>query len=214
MTSVITLLIACVALALSVVSLLATGTLAARTRAVRPHLAPSGTAELGEMSLTTLGSDVAELLSPYIDYTIPTDDGDADVRDMFLVDDGVILLVSSGCATCRYILSETRDLLIAERVRALVAAPSVERGREFFERDCDADGIKYQVDVHGERSRAMGVLDFPAAIIIRDGLIAKAYVTTMKEHIGKVLQMNEASDLTTQSEDPQQHVSISERQEI
>ena len=207
MTSVIALLVASVALVLSVVSLLATGTLAVRTRAVSPRRSPAGDSELGELSIATLGSDVAELLSPYIDYTIPTDDGDADVRDMFLVDDGVLLLVSSGCASCRRILSESRDVLMAEQVRALVVAPSVARGREFLEKDCDADGIKYQVDIHGERSHAMGVLDFPATVIIRDGMIAKAYVTTTPESIDKVLQVSKASDLSTQSENQHQDVS-------
>jgi hypothetical protein len=206
-TSVIALLVASVALVLSVVSLLATGTLAVRTRAVSPRRSPAGDSELGELSIATLGSDVAELLSPYIDYTIPTDDGDADVRDMFLVDDGVLLLVSSGCASCRRILSESRDVLMAEQVRALVVAPSVARGREFLEKDCDADGIKYQVDIHGERSHAMGVLDFPATVIIRDGMIAKAYVTTTPESIDKVLQVSKASDLSTQSENQHQDVS-------
>jgi hypothetical protein len=206
-TSVIALLVASVALVLSVVSLLATGTLAVRTRAVSPRRSPAGDSELGELSIATLGSDVAELLSPYIDYTIPTDDGDADVRDMFLVDDGVLLLVSSGCASCRRILSESRDVLMAEQVRALVVAPSVARGREFLEKDCDADGIKYQVDIHGERSHAMGVLDFPATVIIRDGMIAKAYVTTTPESIDKVLQVSKASNLSTQSENQHQDVS-------
>lgn len=207
MTSVIALLVASVALVLSVVSLLATGTLAVRTRAVSPRRSPAGDSELGELSIATLGSDVAELLSPYIDYTIPTDDGDADVRDMFLVDDGVLLLVSSGCASCRRILSESRDVLMAEQVRALVVAPSVARGREFLEKDCDADGVKYQVDIRGERSHAMGVLDFPATVIIRDGMIAKAYVTTTPESIDKVLQVSKASDLSTQSENQHQDVS-------
>ena len=146
-------------------------------RLAQPRAAPLQKTEAKEMTVSTLGQSVEEVLAPIIDYPVPTADGDVMLRDMFLVDDGLILLVSTICSTCRILLRESRDALAAAGVRTLAVAPTTERGREFVETDCQLKGVKYQVDVLGERARAMGVTDFPDTLLIRQGLIAKAYVT-------------------------------------
>ncbi|MDX6392115.1 MAG: hypothetical protein QOJ73_3178 [Streptosporangiaceae bacterium] len=177
MTATIAILIAIVALAISLISLIAVGTMAVKMRLAQPRAAPLQKTEAKEMTISTLGQSVEEVLAPIIDYPVPTADGDVMLRDMFLVDDGLILLVSTICSTCRILLRESRDALAAADVRVLAVAPTTERGREFVETDCQLEGVKYQVDVLGERARAMGVTDFPATLQIRQGLIAKAYVT-------------------------------------
>lgn len=183
MTADVAIVIAVIALALAVIGLLATGAMAMRLRVARPPAPASPPSPPGAMTIGTLGQPVGDLLAPLIDYTVPVPDGEAPVRDMYLVDDGLILLVSTGCATCRWLVHESRDLLAAAGVRALVAAPTIGRGREFMERDCGADGVRYQVDVAGERARALGVADFPAALQIAGGVVAKAYATVTPEQV-------------------------------
>jgi hypothetical protein len=177
LTATIAILIAIVALAISLISLVAVGTMAVKMRLAQPRAASLQKTEAKEMTVSTLGQSVEEVLAPIIDYPVPTADGDVMLRDMFLVDDGLILLVSTSCSTCRILLRESRDALAAAGVRTLAVAPTTERGREFVETDCQLKGVKYQVDVLGERARAMGVTDFPATLLIRQGLIVKAYVT-------------------------------------
>ena len=183
MTADVALVIAVVALAVAVVSILATGAMAVRLRVARPAAPASPPPPLAEMTVGTRGQPVGDLLAPLIDYAVPTPDGDAPVRDMFLVVDVLFLLVSTGCATCRHLVHESRDLLAAAGIRALVIAPTIARGQEFMERDCGAGGVRYQVDVAGQRARALGVADFPASLLIAGGALAKAYVTATPEQL-------------------------------
>ena len=97
MTATIAILIAIVALAISLISLIAVGTMAVKLRLAQPRAAPLQKTEAKEMTVSTLGQPVEEILAPIIDYPVPTADGDVMLRDMFLVDDGLILLVSTIC---------------------------------------------------------------------------------------------------------------------
>lgn len=181
--------IASVALVVSGISLMAAGTIAVRLRLVRARPAFSGSAMLEELSVPTIGRRIDEVLAPIIQFTVPTDDGEAIMQDSFLVSDGCILLASTSCGACRYLVNDAADLLLAESVRALVIAPTIDRGTEFMEKDCRDPGIPYQVDPGGLRAQAIGVGEFPSVLTITDGVITSVHGVVAREHLEKVLSM-------------------------
>jgi hypothetical protein len=185
---VIALIVATLAVVLAVISLAATGTMALRLRLVTPSGGLGGPAGPQPVKIATLGRRVDDVLGSLIDVEMPTS-GESPVvmRDSYLLGDGAVLAVSTSCGACRFLLHEARDLLSAESVRAVVVAPTIERGIEFVEKDCRAAGILYQVDPDGRLARALGVEEFPSLLRISDGLIAAAHVALTRQHLGKLL---------------------------
>jgi hypothetical protein len=181
--------IASIALVLSVISLMAAGTIAVRLKLVKPRPVFAGSAPPEQISVPTIGRRIDEVLAPLIQFRMPTDDGEAIMQDSFLVDDGCILLASTSCGACRYLVDDSADLLLAKSVRALVIAPTIDRGKEFMEKDCRDPGIPYQVDPGGERARAIGVTEFPSILTVADGAIASVHVVVARQQLEKVLSL-------------------------
>ena len=186
----IAILIAAVALVLSVVSLAAVGTVALRLRLVRPqaqqhHHDDAGAPE--EVTLPSAGQPIAAVLGQLIEETLPGPDGPIRMQERFLLTDGPVLITSTSCGSCRYLLHESSDLLVEAGVRVLVAAPTIERGIEFVERDAQAAGVGYQVDPEAERARAIGVSEFPLLLDVTDGRVGTAHVVVTKSHLETVL---------------------------
>jgi hypothetical protein len=168
---------------------MAAGTIAVRLRLVSPRHELSGGAAPEQASIPTLGRRVDDVLASFIQFKLPTDTGEALMQDNFLIDDGCILLASTSCSACRYLINDAAALLLAESVRALVIAPTIERGREFMEKDCRDPGIAFQVDPGGERVRALGVDEFPSILTVAGGVIASVYPIATRQHLDKVLSM-------------------------
>ena len=180
----IAIIIASIGFLVAFISLTATGTMAVRMRMVSPRTdLLLGDAELIPASLPTRGRNVPDVLGPLIDVTVETALDQATMRDTFLCEDGCILLVTASCAACRYLVHQSRDLLINGTVRTLVAAPTTERGKEFIEKDCKGAGIAYQVDTAGERGHALGITEFPSVLVIADGIISAAYIVGNPGHL-------------------------------
>lgn len=192
----IAIIIASASLVVALISLIATGTMATRLRIIGPRTdLVLGEQELMPATLPTRGQPVHEVLGPLIEATVETTTGLAVMRDEFLCDDGCILIVSTSCAACRYLVHQCRDLLIGESVRTLVVAQATERGKEFVEQDCQADGIAYQVDPAGERARVLGIAEFPSALIVRGGVISAAYIIGSPGQLRAVCE-TKGSDMT------------------
>jgi hypothetical protein len=188
--------VASLAILIALISLVATGEMAVRLRLVSPRGdALLGEGELIPASISTLGQRVDDLLGPLIEVTVATDDGLAVTRDAYLSADGCILVVSTSCGACRYLMRTARNLLLTKAVRSLVVAPTIARGIEFIERDCGQPGVFYQVDPKGERARALGLSQFPGVLVIADGAIVSAYIIGSRLHLTRVLALGEKNSV-------------------
>jgi hypothetical protein len=200
---VIAIALALLALVIATISLTATGTMAVRLRVVTPRPErPRQGGELLTALLPTRGRPVAELLGSLAEVTVPARGGPASMTDAYLTDDGCVLLVSTACGVCRYLVRESAEVLAAGPVRVLVAAPTVQRGIEFVERDCRGDGFTYQVDPGGERVRALGITEFPSVVIVAGGALAAAYIVGTPAHLQQAISLAGGHEAAGQDAEP------------
>jgi hypothetical protein len=189
------------ALLVALVSLSATGALALKLKLVKPRMRMPDMTQPEPRNLPTTGSSMAELLAPVVTMTIPSGDGGISVRENFLERDGLVLVVSTSCAACRYLVAESAELLSSAGVRVLVSAPSIDRGIEFIEQDCKTDSVTYQVDLFGERAQALGVTETPFAITVENGVLAGAHVVVTRRQLEALLARQTVMASTRPEED-------------
>lgn len=190
------------ALLVALVSLSATGAMALKLKLVKPRMRMPDMTQPEPRNVPTIGSNMAELLAPVVTMTIPSGDSGINVRENFLERDGLVLVVSTSCAACRYLVAEAEEVLSAASVRVLVSAPSIERGIEFIEQDCGTDAVTYQVDLFGERAQALGVTETPFAITVQNGVLASAHIVVTLRQLEALLTRQPVMAATQPEEDP------------
>lgn len=189
--------LSCIAILVALVSLVAIGTLALKLRLVQPktRMDPK---HPEAADLSTIGKDLVEVLGASIEVPgSPNDIGALPAIESFLLDDGPVLVVSTSCGACRYLLRESEEVVDSQGVRVLVYAPSIDRGIEFMETECGAKPTPYQVDDGGARTQALGIRLFPSLLIIRSRRIIAAYsiVTSAQLNSAVALSADEATEI-------------------
>lgn len=186
----VAIIVAVVALCIASISLAATGTIAIRLRLVTPRPHAASSRGLEPARLAAIGQPMHKLLAPLIDHRVQTADGAAILTDNFLLSDGPVLVTSTSCAACRYLIRDSTQLLTDGQVRLVVVGPSTERGIEFIETDCAAAGVSYIVDVGGEYARALTIEQFPTALTVTEGALATAHTLGTRDDLSKLLELS------------------------
>jgi len=111
--------------------------------------------------------------------------------------DGVLVLLSTDCATCRLVASGLRDLadrFDQQRVVGLVQARSREDASDLLA----SSGLgpdEIVVDLESEYSRAFPVALRPAAVLVRNGIVSEGAVVRNPHQLQQLLEALESSRL-------------------
>lgn len=108
--------------------------------------------------------------------------------------DGVVLLLSSDCSTCRAVASGLRDLVARfDRLR-IVTILQARNHDEVTDMLADAGLARDEVtvDLEGEYGAAVGIATRPAAVVIRQGIISEGAVVRNARQLQQLLDTLEA----------------------
>jgi hypothetical protein len=108
--------------------------------------------------------------------------------------DGVVLLLSSDCSTCRAVASGLRDLVAQfDRLR-IVTILQARNHDEVTDMLADAGLARDEVtvDLEGEYGAAVGIATRPAAVVIRQGIISEGAVVRNARQLQQLLDTLEA----------------------
>ena len=109
--------------------------------------------------------------------------------------DGVLVLLSTDCATCRLVASGLRDLLARFEQQRIVAVLQAHNHDEATEMLADAGLARDEivVDLESEYGAAFGIALRPAAVVVRGGIVSEGAVVRNARQLQQLLEALESS---------------------
>jgi hypothetical protein len=109
--------------------------------------------------------------------------------------DGVLVLLSVDCASCRLVAFGLRDVVNRfehQRIVAVLQARTNDEAvRMLAEAGLAGDGVV--VDLENEYGAALGIELRPAAVVVRDGIVSEAAVVRNPRQLDQLLERLEAA---------------------
>jgi hypothetical protein len=109
--------------------------------------------------------------------------------------DGVLVLLSTDCATCRLVASGLRDLLDRFEHQRIVTVLQAHNHDEATEMLAGASLARDEivVDLESEYGTAFGIALRPAAVVVRDGIVSEGAVVRNPRQLQQLLETSESS---------------------
>jgi len=104
--------------------------------------------------------------------------------------DGVLVLLSTDCATCRLVASGLPDILTrfeGQRIVAVLQAHSQDEATEMLA-DTGLPQDEIVVDVEREYGSALGIALRPAAVVVRDGIVSEGAIVRNPRQLQQLLE--------------------------
>ncbi len=104
--------------------------------------------------------------------------------------DGVLVLLSTDCATCRLVASGLPDLLTrfeGQRIVAVLQAHSQDEATE-MPADTGLPQDEIVVDIEREYVSALGIALRPAAVVVRDGIVSEGAIVRNPRQLQQLLE--------------------------
>jgi hypothetical protein len=118
--------------------------------------------------------------------------------------EGILVLLSTDCATCRLVASGLRDLLdrfVERRIVTILQAHNQEEAAEMVAASGLA-GDEVVVDLDRSYGEALGVALRPAAVVVRDGTLIEGATIQNAHQLQQLLEALGPSSETDLSEVP------------
>lgn len=108
--------------------------------------------------------------------------------------DGVLVLLSTDCATCRLVASGLRDLLARFDQQKIVAVLQARNRDEATEMLAEVGLARDEVvvDLESEYGTAFGIALRPAAVVVRDGIVSEGAVVRNPRQLHQLLETLES----------------------
>jgi len=109
-------------------------------------------------------------------------------------DDGVLVLLSTDCATCRLVAMGLPELLarFAENLTVVLQARNHDEVTELLG-EAGVDRNAVVVDLEHEYEAALGIALRPAAVVVRDGIVIEGAVVRNPRQLQQLLETLEPS---------------------
>ena len=109
--------------------------------------------------------------------------------------DGVVVLLSTDCATCRLVASGLRELLDRFEQHRIVAVLQAHHEDEAAEMLATANLGQDEIvlDLEREYGAALGIALRPAAVVVRDGIVSEGATIRNARQLQQLLEALEAS---------------------
>jgi hypothetical protein len=109
--------------------------------------------------------------------------------------DGVVVLLSTDCATCRLVASGLRDLLDRFEQYRIVTVLQAHNGDEAAEMLAAAGLAQDEIvlDLEREYGAALGIALRPAALVVRDGIVSEGATVRNARQLQQLLEALESS---------------------
>jgi hypothetical protein len=110
--------------------------------------------------------------------------------------DGVLVLLSSNCLTCRSVAAGLRELVSRYDDRRIVTVFQAYTRDEVTQMLAEADLTPEEVviDLENEYGAAFGIELRPAAVVVRDGIVSEGAVVRNPRQLREIIQRIEISD--------------------
>jgi hypothetical protein len=104
--------------------------------------------------------------------------------------DGVLVLLSTDCATCRLVAAGLPDLLTQFERQKVVVVLQARHHDEVTEMLSEAGLARDSVvvDLEGEYGTAFGIAMRPAAVVVRDGIVSEGAVVRNPRQLHQLLE--------------------------
>jgi len=111
--------------------------------------------------------------------------------------DGVLVLLSTDCATCRLVASGLRDLLARFEHRTILPVVQSRNHDEVTEMLAAAGLARDEVvvDLESEYGSALGISLLPAAVVVRDGIVSEGATVRNAGQLQQLLETLETPAL-------------------
>ena len=109
--------------------------------------------------------------------------------------DGVLVLLSTDCATCRLVASGLRDLLARfedQRILAVLQAHNHDEATEMLA-GAGLARDEIVVDLEREYGAAFGIALRPAAVVVREGIVSEGAVVRNPRQLQQLLENLQSS---------------------
>jgi len=108
--------------------------------------------------------------------------------------DGVLVLLSTDCATCRLVAAGLRDVVNQFEQHKIVAVLQARNHDEAVEMLAQAGLTQGEivVDLESEYAAALGIELRPAAVVVRDGIVSEGAVVRNPRQLHQLLERLEA----------------------
>ena len=109
--------------------------------------------------------------------------------------DGVVVLLSTDCATCRLVAAGLRELLDRfeqHRIVAVLQAPHEDEAAEMLA-TARLNEDEIVLDLEREYGAALGIALRPAAVVVRDGIVSEGATIRNAQQLQQLLEALETS---------------------